>query len=229
MQDIDFYDCPTYCDTANIFDGISAGDLHKLRMHVELERRIPFRPVTTAPRLPIGVAFFGLNSYCGNDFRDAYAQRNFTVWAQDRYQTKLFSVMELYLRYLKSLQGGAIYFTNLVKVVPPEHAFKTADAVERLLTESATLASLFQRLACEEVRGLVRHGCQVFVCFGDLTSSQVAKGLLASTNVRKLASDGSLTRYRFGEREFVVVKQRHFSYYRIEETIQLIRRINGGV
>ena len=125
---------------------------------------------------PVRIAFFGLKADSHDNFEGARQTRNFIESYQKYYNSKLFTVLQLWRDGLPKTyftDDSTIYFSNFVKIVLREDFFKESkesEEVKKALTPSncdETLA-LFKQLAKQEVTELNNNGCCLFVCFGDV-------------------------------------------------------------
>ncbi len=213
---------------SHIFDNISDVNLHSLYIDC-VEKKIPFNPAVTKGDKRL--AFIGLNAYCGDDYLDAYQQPNFTVWCQDRYNSKIFNVMESYLNQVNStyMQNGGLYFTDFVKAVLPASHFIQENGVKKVITSSPELKKLFQLLLSEEIESLINEKCKVFVCFGNTATNYFISSLNDILNISCDSLTDRLMKFNYKGQEVYVVNERHYSYYSRKLTSQLISDLNNVI
>ncbi len=218
---IRFSNCSNMMSIPDPFETIAYPTLKKLGME-DPDRRIPFLPVVTKPNVPIGMAFIGLNAYCGNDFREAVKQPNFSAWCQDRYNPRLKIVMSNYEPIFNP--SRAAYFTNYFKVVLPEDKFKSsADAMATLNDNS--LKTTFDRSLQLEIGRLSGQGCKVFVSFGNDSFNSV-RDALNLVNIRSVGKSGRVYEAQSQSGMIYIVNEKHFSRYEKAVTASIISDIS---
>jgi len=164
---------------------------------------LPFNPAITKVGYPVRIAFFGLNAYSHDDFEGALQQRNFIESYQDKYNSNLFTVLQLWRDGLPSTyftDDSAIYYSNFVKIVLREDYFKGGEEVKKVLSTCDESLTLFKKLAKQEVTELSNNGCRLFICFGNVVYDFM-------TDI----SDSESENVRW-------IKERHYSRYTRENT-----------
>ena len=192
-------------DYSNAISKIPARELEILRVEDD-NHLLPCNPVCSDPEKPVRMAFFGINAYCNDkDFPEAIKQQNFIEWCQENYRANLKNVINLWVNGLPAeyTNQGAVYYSNLTKLVLREAYFKEASDLNRAFEETPHTKALFKSLFVQEVLALKKGGCQVFVCFGSDTYDIASQSL---------------------ELEGVTfIKERHFSRYIANTTNGLIQ------
>lgn len=142
VYNMEIFDCDKYFNRCNtdVFQAISPEDLQSLHMESK-ERQGVFKPVATNMHLPVRAAMLALNAYAGDDYRTFFAEPNPMVKACRTHLPliiKLPAVIANYRLGIPSLANGAFYFTNFVKVYPPESEFKNAQQMGKIAKEQST-------------------------------------------------------------------------------------------
>lgn len=177
-------------DSAHVFDGP-----FQTQSTEDPNFLLPFNPAVTDSHGAPSVAFFGFNAYCAERcYPAAKKEPNFAVWCQERYNTKLFNVMEMWKSGLCSEYQGPFYFTNFIKLVLRESLFMGERHVKKQLSLHCDCVRLFEKLAIGEIEQLKAGGCKIFICFG----SAVYDGMcpVAEKTGVKLIHDYHFSRYR---------------------------------
>lgn len=224
-----FVDRSDFYSVAHPFAFLSASDAAMLGLD-PVERRIAFRPVATDPTRPVSVAFVGLNALCGTDYREAYRQPNFTVWAQDRYNSKLKILMRRYWEVADRPRGtSAAYFTNVVKFVLPSPQFDSAEEVGRALRAHDHLGQTFVAALRAEVFALISAGCRLFVCFGSEVRSFFfgSMGDRARVDIRTQPETPGIISLGVDGVPCLVVGERHFSRYTEAVTARFVEAVKA--
>lgn len=223
---MELFDCPLFYNQPDVFATISDTDLKDLYFDVS-ERKIPFKPATTDEKLPIGAAFIALNAYVGNDYRSMFLKPNFIVSASKEHDTfvKLFNLMGIYQSGVPELEQKALYYTNFVKVVLPDHSFKKAEDVVHVLNRHNDLRSLFQKSLRTEIEELIKHGCRIFVCLGNHVSYYFKQALHMEPIVELFPLVRNVDGCVLHTRITLILSERHFSWYWKENTNSLIESL----
>jgi len=211
---------------SRIFNDISPNHLDSLQIDCE-EKKIPFNPVITVK--PSRIAFVGLNAYCGDDYLEAFQQPNFTVWCQSRYNTKIFNVMDMYLKQVTSsyMKNGGLYFTDFVKIVLPASHFIQESGVIALLGSSSELGDLFQSLLKGEIETLMSESCRLYICFGNKATDYLRETLSNQLDINCEEISDRIMEFRYREQVCYLINERHYSYYSRKLTSQLITNLNS--
>jgi len=197
---------------------------------------LPSNPVITKAGHPVRIAFFGLNAHSKDkDFKDFKEQPNFTEWCQDKYNSKLFTVLQLWRDGLPKTyftDKSAIYFSNFVKIVLRETYFKESEevkkalcngeSVKKALCNSETL-KLFKRLAEEEVTELSNNGCRLFICFGNIVYDFMRDIIRSGSENGWLQSEELESESESESENVLKIQERHFSRYIEKNTIESIQ------
>ena len=222
------FDCSKYFNKTDIFQFISRDDLHSLHM-TDAERQGIFKPVTTDKGLSIEAALIALNGFAGDDYRQFFAEPNPMVYACLEHKSlieKLPKVINKYRIGVPALAHGAFYFTNFVKVYPPAAEFKKATPMDTLLKNCPALTTLFRRYLREEIIGLIKDGCRVFICFGksasDYFSNTFSIDLKAQCQVIGAFEGNSVRQCTIDNNTVFVVSERHYAYYTNATTGHLV-------
>ncbi len=220
-----FQDCSKFYNSPDIFQLLGKQSL--ALMHINSpDWKIPFLPVITRPDLPIRIAFIGLNAYCGNDNLEAIRQQNFTVWCQERYNSKIFTVIGLYESALQKNWGQhSSFFTNFIKVALPEDHFKDEGSIRELLNQSPELRSLYENLLRQEIHHLVENGCRVFISFGNAASSHLRAVIDSSSDSNCSTVSGKIEKFIYSGKNCYLIPEKHYSRYGKKNTEELISEL----
>ncbi len=220
---MEFYDCGTIYHCPDIFGPLSQADITRLGVH-SAQRRIPFIPVVTNPKLPISIAFVGLNAYCGDDYLEAFRQPNFAEWCQERYEQKIFTVLEYYAAAMQahSCQRGAFYFTNYFKIVLPQHLFQGEQAAVTALKSAPSAARAFDSALQREIHDLVIGGCRTVVSFGNWSAKYVEQVIRRHFGGLTPTDTDGISRFNVNSCGPVYfAHERHYSFYSKAKTQRL--------
>lgn len=210
---------------ADVFQSISREDLQSLHIEAQ-ERQGVFRPITTDLRLPIKAALIALNGYVKEDFLEFFEFPTPMVEACRTHKPlkeRLPIVTEKYRSGVPALAEAAFYFTNFVKIYPPESKFKRAAQMDSFLKRHPRLITLFRQYLKDEIVGLMKDGCRVFICFGIEASHYFIETVQSDTDnecelYKKIdGADNNVKNTVYvckinGER-VLIVSDRHYAYF----------------
>lgn len=188
------FDCNKYFNKSNadVFQSISCKDLQSLQIEAQECQGI-FKPVTTDTSRPIRAALVALNGYAGEDASEFVTLPNPMVEAcltHPPLVVKLPAVIEKYRSGVPVLTEAAFYFTNFVKVYPPDK-FQKADVMDSVLKKCPRMTALFRQYLMDEIIGLVKDECRIFICFGIVASRYFMETFQSYTNA-PLQATGTL-------------------------------------
>ncbi|MFC1720385.1 hypothetical protein ACFL00_04525 [Pseudomonadota bacterium] len=194
-------------DYGELISKIPTHELRKLGV-TESKYSVPANPVVAPNSSKIRIAFFGINAYADPDDYDEIGKfRNFFETKQSDYNRKLFSTIDLYHNGITQsyIDGGSVYFSNFVKIVlRTDLTFKDARAVSSAIKKCPVALNLYKCAVKDEIDGLKKQGCKLFICFGGEANYFVSE----SSPYRPL------------------IHERHYSRNIPEETKTEIDRIN---
>ncbi len=232
---MEFFDCNKYFDktVTEVFQSISQTDLRNLGME-DQERQGIFKPVATSINAPIRATLLGLNGYVKEDYREFFARPNPMVYASQVHPPliiKLPAVIEKYRAGLPSIANSSFYFTNFVKIYPPASQFDNAKGMELALQNSSSLTMLFRQYLKDEILGLVKDGCRIFICFGNSASHYFNETFSLNDVKAKhqiIAAYGKSNMVRgcmINDELVYIVSERHYAYYSNATTDYLVRTL----
>ncbi len=228
---MEVFDCNKYFNKnkTDVFQSISPEDLQSLHMEAQ-ERQGIFKPITTDTHHPIRAALIAINGFADVDFREFFANPNPMVVACREHKSlveKLPPVIEKYRSGVPELASGAFYFTNFVKVYPPRSEFTKANQMNKLLKNCPHLTNLFRQYLTNEIIGLVRDGCRIFICFGNDAARYFNETLHNDFNVQcqtvgTFGTSNMVRRCTIKGEDVFVVSERHYTYYAKATTNYLV-------
>lgn len=225
---MEVFDCSKYFNKTDVFKSISRDDLRSLHM-TDAGRQGIFKPVTTDKGLSIKTALIALNGFAGDDYLQFFAEPNPMVRACLEHKSlieKLPKVIDKYRAGVPALAGGTFYFTNFVKVYPPKAEFNKAESMDTLLKNCPEITALFRRYLREEIIGLIKDGCRVFICFGKSASDYFSDTFLidvkAQCQVIGAVKSNSVRQCTIDNETVFVVSERHYAYYANATTGHLV-------